>query len=134
MHKPIICIDFDGVIHSYENGWQDGTIYGHVVPGFFEWATEAKKHFTLVIYSSRSKTSEGRSMMWAWLKHQWGSWKHHGAGKDLKDFVVYDDFDFANEKPPAYLTIDDRAITFSGKWSDYPVNVLKEFVPWNKKD
>lgn len=132
MAKPIICIDFDGVIHSYEKGWQDGEIYGTVTEGFFEWAAEANKYFKLVIYSSRSKTADGRTAMWSWLKHQWGVWYHDPVkGCSECPAISYKDFEFANEKPPAFLTIDDRAIQFSGNWAIIPPTALINFKPWN---
>lgn len=128
---PILCLDFDGVIHSYEKGWQDGVIYGTVTPGFFEWATRAKKYFTLVIYSSRSKDPDGKTQMWYWLKNQWGQW---AATRTLTDEDIrYGDFEFASEKPPAFLQIDDRAIQFSGNWEIIPPEALINFKPWNVK-
>lgn len=132
--KPIICIDFDGVIHSYERGWQGGEIYGHVTPGFFEWATAAKEHFALVIYSSRSKTPEGREMMYFWLKNQWGSWAAGIAGGLLDDHIRYGDFEFTDVKPPAFLTIDDRAICFMGDWVALDPAQLTQFKPWTMFD
>jgi len=128
--RPIICIDFDGVIHSYERGWQGGDIYGAVVPGFFEWADKANRSFKLVIYSSRSKETDGRAAMWSWLKHQWGRW---ATGRDLEpDTIRYSDFEFAHEKPPAWLTIDDRAVQFRGDWSDPALSpdAIRSFKPW----
>ena len=125
--KPILCIDFDGVIHSYENGWQNGVIYGTVTPGFFEWAEEAAKLFKLVIYSSRSKTDEGVIEMGLWLHDQRAAWRKAG-GKSGDDPLT---FEYANEKPPAFLTIDDRAIQFRGDWSELLPAQLRAFKPWN---
>ncbi|MHB1328002.1 MAG: hypothetical protein ACYC2K_07355 [Gemmatimonadales bacterium] len=34
-------------------------------------------------------------------------------------------------KPPAMVTIDDRALTFTGEWPD--LADLKAFQPWNKR-
>jgi hypothetical protein len=105
--KPTLCVDFDGVIHLYSKGWQDGTIYDVMVPGFFEWAAEAQKYFKLVIYSSRSSTEEGRFAMGRWLADNLRSWQ----GNPIE-------LTMAAEKPAAWLTIDDRAIRFTGDWSE----------------
>lgn len=124
--KPILCIDFDGVIHSYDRGWQDGAIYGDCVPGFWEWSEKASKLFELVIYSSRSKTEAGQSAMMTWLVEQRKKWRAAGGKSD--DGVI--SFKFADEKPPAFLTIDDRAIQFGGDWSALDPETLRSFKPW----
>ncbi len=134
-YKPTLCIDFDGVIHSYEKGWQGGEIYGTVVPGFFNWATKAAKHFSLVIYSSRSKTPEGIQSMADWLGAELDTWAMARPFGELRDELSLSTFAFAHEKPAAFLTIDDRAITFEGKWDGIDMDpfVLLNFKPWNAR-
>jgi hypothetical protein len=113
---PILCLDFDGVIHDYRHGWQGGEIYGDVTPGFWEWALAAEKYFRLVVYSSRSKN--GVDAMHDWL-----------VARGWPDAVK---LEFASEKPPAFLTIDDRAITFKGVWNIPALDpaALRDFKPW----
>lgn len=122
--KPTICIDFDGVIHSYEKGWQEGVIYGEVVPGFFEWMERAKHMFTLVVYSSRSKDPKQLDEMDYWLRKRY---------YDVSDQPL--PLTFAHEKPAAFLTIDDRAVLFKGDWgADYlDPRALRGFKPWNAR-
>jgi len=145
--KPTLCIDFDGVIHDYRYGWDGGSIRGDVTPGFFEWAIQASKLFTLAVYSTRSKDAEQVSKMTNWLSHQ--AYKAMPPGKVMygdcddagqlfgltakcrrmwfsyaestSDPAFIDDrmeFYLVAEKPVAFLTIDDRAIQFNGSWSD----------------
>lgn len=123
---PILCIDFDGVIHRYSKGWQDGVIYDGITDGFFEWAIEAAKKFKLAIYSSRSKTPEGVEAMREWLFKQMSGSK---AALAAPEFGL-ESFAFVHEKPPAFLTIDDRAICFNGDWSKLDPQILREFKPW----
>jgi len=114
---PILCVDFDGVIHSYEKGWQGGRLYGHVTEGFFKWLDEARQLFRVVIYSSRSADPEMVEEMKHWLARQNGG-------------VVPGDIEFADKKPPAFLTIDDRALTFRGDWGEFSPDKLRDFKPW----
>lgn len=128
--EPTICIDFDGVIHSCERGWQNGVIYGEVVHGFFEWVERVRHSFKLVIYSSRSKTDEGVATMALWLHSKRNDWIRSGG---LRDPVEPLTFEFAHEKPAAWLTIDDRAICFKGDWCDpaFSADAMRAFRPWN---
>lgn len=60
MTKPILCLDFDGVIHSYTSGWKGADVIPDpVVPGFFEKAEEYAQHFKLVIFSFMAENTDG---------------------------------------------------------------------------
>jgi hypothetical protein len=124
---PILSLDFDGVIHDYHSGWKDGRIYGAVTPGFFAWAEDAAKRFTLIIHSSRGKTPEGRAAMAEWLGEQAALTGNIG---------IEGLFTIAAEKPPAFVTIDDRCVRFDGDWSDPDLNPaeLRSFKPWMSRD
>jgi len=119
MSKPILCIDFDGVIHSYASGWQGETIITDPpVPGAFEWLELLLPHFEVNIYSSRSKYKDGIGAMFAWFVN-------NGASASLLTQLS-----FPTQKPAAFLTIDDRCICFDGNFPSI-LNML-QFKPWNK--
>lgn len=131
MNKPILALDFDGCIHRYSKGWQDGSIYDDVVPGFFEWAAEAAQVFTLVIVSSRSATPEGRAAIREWLTSQASLAGPAGCADLAAEIVIQ------AEKPPAFLTIDDRCVRFYGDWLLDPVlkpTTLRRFKPWTQRE
>lgn len=82
--------------------------------------------FDVVIFSSRSNQPGGLDAMKKWLKeHAGNAWWESPAGPGIEDVR------FVTEKPPAMVTIDDRALTFTGVWPS--MEVLKTFKPWNKK-
>lgn len=128
--KPILCLDFDGVIHSYTSGWKGADVILDLpVSGSVAFICSALPYFTVAIYSSRSGQSGGIDAMQRWLSNAM-----HAAGMYPETAAqVLEQIEWPTEKPPAMLTIDDRAICFNGQWADYdPVELLK-FQPWNKK-
>lgn len=129
MGKPILCLDFDGVLHSYTSGWKGASVVPDPpVPGAIAFLREAVKHFEVHIFSSRSNQDGGVYAMRDWLG------KHIIA--DEPDIIMQDPPWFAAikwplEKPAAMITLDDRAITFTGTWPS--MDELLTFRPWNKK-
>ena len=128
MNKPILCLDFDGVIHSYTSGWQGADVIPDPpVDGAIAFMLEALQHFQVVIFSSRSHQAGGTAAaMQRWLRSNAGAtWYESPAGPGLEDVR------FVTEKPPAFVTLDDRALTFAGTWPN--MEFLKAFKPWNKR-
>lgn len=133
MRKKIICIDFDGVIHSYKSGWQGiSVIPDEPVDGAIPWllslvgtdpenishfSPEAK--FDVCIYSSRSKSFFGRRAMKKWLIK-------HGVNYG---YFVDKLIRFPVKKPAAFLTIDDRAICFDGSFEKLS-SKISNFKTW----
>lgn len=135
--KPILCVDFDGVIHAYTSPWtNESTISDGPVPGALRWLWKATEWFDVKIYSSRSKTPAGREAMWMWMVahglEEFGE-GHPMAGGDDKQTMPQYPIGFAYEKPAAFLTIDDRAFCFEGDWSEIEPTDLLNFKPWNKR-
>lgn len=130
--KPILCVDFDGVIHSYTSPWtNEREIRDPPVPGALRWLWEASKVFDVQIYSSRSKTHEGREAMAAWLI-LWSMREFADAYHPMSGLISPYPIGFAHEKPPAFLTIDDRALRFTGSFDTLDPAALLAFKPWNK--
>jgi hypothetical protein len=127
MGKPILCLDFDGVIHSYSSGWKGADIIpDDPVDGAIAFMLDALRRFDVVIFSSRSNQKGGINAMRAWLKgHAGNAWYESPCGAGIEDVR------FVTEKPAAMVTIDDRAVTFTGQWPC--VADLLAFKPWNKK-
>lgn len=137
MSKPILCLDFDGVIHSYTSGWKGATtIPDPPVPGAFEFIEQALEWFDVQIFSSRTGQWEdrdsglqrvtGESAMMDWCLH----WAIEKLGP-IRGRGVFHSLSFPSRKPSAFVTLDDRALTFNGLWPS--VETLRSFKPWNKK-
>lgn len=119
--KLTLCIDFDGVIHSYQQSWKGPTtIPDPPVEHALLWLAHLVDvgKFNVCIYSSRSKYEGGIGAMKTWMRE-------HG----MPEWAI-DSLYFPTQKPAAFLTIDDRAICFTGKFP--AVADILNFKPWNR--
>jgi hypothetical protein len=132
-NKPILCVDFDGVIHSYTSKWAGAAIIPDPpVKGALAWLWKATEWFDVQVYSSRSKDQDGREAMLRWMIDYSLSEFGQGHPMTIGPMVIYP-IKFAHDKPAAFLTIDDRAVCFDGDWSELDPCAMLDFKPWNKR-
>lgn len=156
--KPTLCLDFDGVIHSYESGWQGPRVIPDPpVPGALEFITKSLDDFQVAIFSSRSGYWFGRRAMKRWLYEQFvdlglpdvmnntpvwwldqiksrGDWfaePYDHTVRAVARNIVYGEIQWPTRKPPAKVTLDDRAVRFNGTFP--PRHELQTFQPWFKR-
>lgn len=104
-----LAIDFDGVIHTFDKGWHDGTCYGEPVEGSLLAIKELSKKFRIVIFTAKAKSDRplvngktGTELVIEWLKK-------YGIYECVSEIT--------SEKPRAFLYIDDNGYRFQN-WSD----------------
>ncbi|MEM8791034.1 MAG: hypothetical protein AAGE80_05420 [Pseudomonadota bacterium] len=135
--KPILCLDFDGVIHSYTSGWKGADVIPDPpVPGAFQFINAAMPDFDVHIFSSRSNQPGGIEAMQEYMRIGFTSlfqtmYFDAVLIVDRVELKVTKSLKWPTEKPPAMVTIDDRAITFTGEWPE--IEDLLSFKPWNKQ-
>jgi hypothetical protein len=128
--KPILVLDFDGVLHSYTSGWRGADVIPDPpVPGAMKFIWEASDHFTIAVFSSRSHQPGGTAAMMIYLYREFT--KVYFGTHVVEAEKKFADIQWPREKPAAMITIDDRAITFTGVWPE--IETLKAFRPWNKR-
>jgi len=98
--RRTVCLDFDGVIHSYRSGWCGADVIPDPpIHGTREAIARLRKSYRVVVHSSRCHTLAGRNAIAHWLAK-------HGIEVD----------EICEHKPPAVMYVDDRAIPFRGDW------------------
>jgi hypothetical protein len=93
--RKTVALDFDGVLHWYRRGWQDGSIYDEPVPGAVEFVAKLAEHYRLVVFTTRDA-----AQVRPWLVD--------------KGFAGIEEV--TNTKPLAVAYVDDRAVHFTGHW------------------
>jgi hypothetical protein len=113
--KESIAVDFDGVIHGYSKGWQDGSTYDQPIDGVKSALEMLGKDYKIVIYTARLNPECGDAT------------EQYQIVADYLDQyeIPYDEISLY--KPIAKYYVDDRAIHFKD-WNStlLEINTLKQ--------
>ena len=139
-----IAFDFDGVLHSYTtppSQYPDGVFNARYIPDPPVKAGMKTLYTVIlhgdmeaVIFSTRCGSLDGIHAMEKWLTDAHRAYvRELGEERSsrLWNMDILEELRFVKEKPPAWLTIDDRAVQFQGA----PLSAadILNFRPWNKR-
>ena len=94
-----IAVDFDGVIHTFDKGWYDGTCYGKPIEGSIEAIKKLSQKWNVIIFTAKAADrplvngKTGKELVEEWLEM-------HGVLECVKEVT--------SEKPRAEYYIDDK--------------------------
>ena len=138
--KPTLCLDFDGVIHSYSSGWKGANVIPDPpVDGAIDALMGYLDHFVVCIHTSRfNAENEGKGLspspmtaVAEWLERCGVPPALIVRNADSEPFgLTLGCVNLCRTKPPALVTIDDRAVTFDGTFPS--ADEIRAFRPWNK--
>lgn len=113
-----ICIDFDGVIASYQ-GWEGADKFGDPVPGVQSALKVLRQEgYRIIIFTTRKVTAALKK----YLKDNDITYDYINRNPDQPK-------DAGTDKPVADIYLDDRAVCFRGNWK-YALNDIAYFRPW----
>lgn len=102
-----IAVDFDGVIHSYHRGWQDGSIYGQPILGSIQALSTLMRDHAVFVHTTREPS-------------QVAGWIEQSSERVIRCTVrpvelFWEELGVllvTNRKLPAVAYVDDRGIRF----------------------
>jgi hypothetical protein len=124
--KKTICIDFDGVLHDYSDGYQGKDVFGEMIPNADKGTQLLKsKGWTIIIYTTRQASEKLKS----WLEDHKIAYDHINENPEQPE-------DAKGGKLIADIYLDDRGMRFNGRWDEWLMGEIAGFKPWqqNQKD
>jgi hypothetical protein len=106
-----IAVDFDGVIHAYSRGWQDGTIYDPPLPGSLDGLRALMQTYAVFIHTTRDAATVA-----SWLADHGFDTVVDVEGPKHPKREFWNDTGcllVTDRKLPAVAYLDDRAVRFT---------------------
>lgn len=125
MSKQTIAFDFDGVIHKYSKGWQDGSIYDEPNLQVIEVMKKLlQDNYSVIIISTREPEQ---------IKRWWDINIQSPIATTIPEYTKFwnsDKIGITSRKLPAMCYIDDRALPFS----PYHTNLYNQIVEFKTSE